>query len=91
MVDVAWSAEQTGTFYVWIQVEALDRSKLLRDVTAALSDYGANIHASSSVTGRDRIALLRYEIELSDKEALEGVLQGLQSIDGVYEAYRLVL
>ncbi len=91
MVDVAWSAEQTGTFYVWIQVEALDRSKLLRDVTAALSDYGANIHASSSVTGRDRIALLRYEIELSDKEALEGLLQGLQGIDGVYEAYRLVV
>jgi GTP pyrophosphokinase len=58
MVDVAWSAEQTGTFFVWIQVEALDRPGLLRDVTAALSDVGANIHASSSVTGRDRIALL---------------------------------
>lgn len=91
MVDVAWAAEQTGTFFVWIQVEALDRTKLLRDVTAALSDYGANIHASSSVTGRDRIALLRYEIELSDREALELVLNGLRSIDGVYDAYRLVL
>jgi GTP pyrophosphokinase len=91
MVDVAWAAEQTGTFFVWIQVEALDRAKLLRDVTAALSDYGANIHASSSVTGRDRIALLRYEVELSDREALEGLLQGLGSVDGVYEAYRLVL
>ncbi len=91
MVDVAWAAEQTGTFFVWIQVEALDRTKLLRDVTAALSDYGANIHASSSVTGRDRIALLRYEIELSDREALEYVLSGLRSIDGVYDAYRLVL
>ena len=91
MVDVEWAAEQTGTFFVWIQVEALDRSRLLRDVTAALSDSGANIHASSSVTGRDRIALLRYEIELSDKEALEGVLSDLRDIDGVYEAYRLVL
>ncbi|MCL1598116.1 MAG: TGS domain-containing protein, partial [Actinomycetia bacterium] len=91
MVDVAWAAEQAGTFFVWIQVEALDRTKLLRDVTAALSDFGANIHASSSVTGRDRIALLRYEIELSDREALESVLSGLRSIDGVYDAYRLVL
>lgn len=91
MVDVAWAAEQSGTFFVWIQVEALDRSKLLRDVTSALSDYGANIHASSSVTGRDRIALLRYEVELSDKEALEGLLLAMQGIDGVYEAYRLVL
>jgi guanosine-3',5'-bis(diphosphate) 3'-pyrophosphohydrolase len=91
MVDVEWAAEQSGSFFVWIQVEALDRAKLLRDVTAALSDYGANIHASSSVTGRDRIALLRYEVELSDREALEGLLQGLGTVDGVYEAYRLVL
>jgi GTP pyrophosphokinase len=91
MVDVAWSAEQTGTFFVWIQVEALDRPGLLRDVTAALSDVGANIHASSSVTGRDRIALLRYEIELSDREALELVLGGLQKVEAVYDAYRLVL
>ena len=91
MVDVAWAAEQTSTFFVWIQVEALDRPKLLRDVTEVLSDYGANIHASSSVTGRDRIALLRYEIELSDRDALETLLGGLRTVDAVYDAYRLVL
>jgi len=60
-------------------------------VTGALSDSQANIHASSSATGRDRIAVLRYEIELSDREALEGLLNGLRDIDGVYDAYRLVL
>lgn len=91
MVDVAWASEQSGTFFVWIQVEALDRPRLLRDVTAVLSDVGANIHASSSVTGRDRIALLRYEIELSDRDALESVLNALQSVEAVYDAYRLVL
>ncbi|MEZ5176016.1 MAG: bifunctional (p)ppGpp synthetase/guanosine-3',5'-bis(diphosphate) 3'-pyrophosphohydrolase [Acidimicrobiia bacterium] len=91
MVDVAWTAEQDGTFFVWIQVEALDRPRLLRDVTAVLSDLGANIHASSSVTGRDRIALLRYEIELSDRDALEGVLSALRSVGAVYDAYRLVV
>ncbi len=91
MVDVAWASEQTGTFFVWIQVEALDRPRLLRDVTAVLSDVGANIHASSSVTGRDRIALLRYEIELSDREALESVLNAVQTVEAVYDAYRLVI
>ena len=91
IVDVAWADDHSETFYVWIQVEALDRARLLRDVTASLSDYGANIHASSSVTGRDRIALLRYEIELSDREALEHVLGDLRTIEGVYDAYRLVV
>ena len=73
------------------KVSEFDRSRLLRDVTASLSDFGANIHASSSVTGRDRIALLRYEIELSDREALEHVLESVRTIDGVYDAYRLVV
>jgi GTP pyrophosphokinase len=91
MIDVAWAAEQSDTFFVWIQVEALDRAKLLRDVTAALSDFGANIHASSSVTGRDRIALLRYEVELSDRKVLDSLLSGIRNVDGVYDAYRLVL
>ncbi len=91
MVDVAWAAEQTSTFFVWIQVEALDRAGLLKDVTTVLSDYGANIHASSSVTGRDRIALLRYEVELSDRDSLDTLLNGLRTVDAVYDAYRLVI
>jgi GTP pyrophosphokinase len=91
MIDVAWAAEQRDTFFVWIQVEALDRANLLRDVTSILSDFGANIHASSSVTGRDRIALLRYEVELSDRQVLDSLLAGIRTIDGVYDAYRLVL
>jgi GTP pyrophosphokinase len=91
MVEVEWGSEQAGTFFVWIQVEALDRPRLLRDVTGTLSDVGANIHASSSVTGRDRIALLRYEIELSDREALELVLSSLRGVEAVYDAYRLVV
>jgi guanosine-3',5'-bis(diphosphate) 3'-pyrophosphohydrolase len=91
IVDVAWADSHSESFYVWIQVEALDRPKLLRDVTGCLSDHGANIQASSSVTGRDRIALLRYEIELSDRETLEHVLASLRTTDGVYDAYRLVV
>jgi GTP pyrophosphokinase len=90
IIEVAWAPEQTGSFFVWIQVEALDRPKLLRDVTSALSDLGANIHASSSATGRDRVAVLRYEVELSDAPLLERAIADLRSVDGVFDAYRLV-
>lgn len=90
MIEVTWAPEQRGSFFVWIQVEALDRPRLLRDVTTALSDLGANIHASSSATGRDRIAILRYEVELSDARLLERTIAELRSVDGVFDAYRLV-
>jgi GTP pyrophosphokinase len=90
MIEVTWAPDQTGSFFVWVQVEALDRAKLLRDVTTVLSDIGANIHSSSSVTGRDRIALLRYEVEVSEPTLLERVLSDLRGVDGVFDAYRLV-
>jgi GTP pyrophosphokinase len=90
MIEVSWAPEQTGSFFVWIQVEALDRSRLLRDVTGVLSDLGVNIHSSSSVTGRDRIALLRYEVEMPDATFLERVLSEVGGVDGVFDAYRLV-
>ena len=90
MVEVSWPPDRVGSFAVWIQVEALDRTRLLRDVTAAISDLGGNILASSSVTGRDRVAVLRYEVELSDPGALPRLLADLKGVDGVFAAYRLV-
>lgn len=90
MVDVSWPADRVGIFTVWIQVEALDRTRLLRDVTAAISDLGGNITASSSVTGRDRVAVLRYEVELSDPGVLPRLLADLRGVDGAFAAYRLV-
>ncbi len=90
MIEVIWSPERSGVFAVWIQVEALDRSGLLRDVTSAVSDLGGNITASSSGTGRDRVAILRYEVELSEPAQVERLVAELRTVEGVYEAYRLV-
>jgi GTP pyrophosphokinase len=90
MIDVSWAQEQGGSYFVWIQVEALDRPGLLMDVTRVLSDFGANIHASSSATGRDRVAILRYEVEMSDPQLLERLLSDIRNVKGVFDAYRLV-
>jgi GTP diphosphokinase / guanosine-3',5'-bis(diphosphate) 3'-diphosphatase len=88
-VDVSWPFESAGAFVVWIQVEALDRTRLLRDVTSVVSDTGGNITASSTNTGEDRVAILRYEVELSDPSQLGKLLSDLRGVDGVFSAFRL--
>jgi GTP pyrophosphokinase len=90
MVEVSWAPERVGSFTIWVQVEALDRTKLLRDVTSVISDLGGNITASSSVTGRDRVAVLRYEVELSDPGMVAKLIADLRGVDGVFAAFRLV-
>jgi GTP pyrophosphokinase len=89
MIEVAWSAEEVGSFRVWLQVEALDRPKLLKDVTSVLSDLGANIYTSSSAIGKDRVAILRFEVEVSDTGRMDRALAEVRAVDGVFDAYRL--
>jgi GTP diphosphokinase / guanosine-3',5'-bis(diphosphate) 3'-diphosphatase len=88
-VEVSWPPQSTSAFVVWIQVEALDRTRLLRDVTSVVSDTGGNITASSTHTGDDRVAILRYEVELSDPSQLPKLLADLRGVDGVFSSFRL--
>ncbi|HJS71947.1 MAG TPA: TGS domain-containing protein, partial [Acidimicrobiia bacterium] len=88
-VDVTWPTDGTGEFVVWIQVEALDRARLLRDVTTVVSDTGGNITASSTATNEDRVAILKYEVELSDPSQLPRLLTDIRGVDGVFTAFRL--
>ena len=47
MIEVEWAPTAQSTFLVQIQVEALDRSGLLSDVTRVLSDHHVNILSAS--------------------------------------------
>ena len=88
-VEVTWPGGNVGAFVVWIQVEALDRTRLLKDVTTVVSDTGGNITASSTTVGEDRVAVLKYEVELSDPGQLPRLLSDLRGVDGVFSAFRL--
>ena len=73
-----------------VEVIAFDRSRLLRDVANSLSEQHVNIVACSTHTGSDRVAKMRFEFEMADPSHLESVLRTIKTIDGVYDAYRLV-
>ena len=88
-VEVEWAPTPSSVFLVNIQVEALDRSRLLADVTRALSDTHVNILSASVATTRDRIATSRFTFEMADPKHLGSVLKTVRSVEGVYDAYRV--
>ncbi|MGE0877572.1 MAG: bifunctional (p)ppGpp synthetase/guanosine-3',5'-bis(diphosphate) 3'-pyrophosphohydrolase [Acidimicrobiia bacterium] len=91
MIDVEWDGDMAGSVFVAaIEVKALDRSRLLRDVSNALSDQHVNITACSTHTGSDRISRMRFEFELADPGHLDSVIRMIKTIDSVYDAYRIV-
>jgi GTP pyrophosphokinase len=89
IVPVTWAPTASSVFLVNIQVEALDRSRLLSDVTRTLSDQHVNILSASVTTTRDRIALSRFTFEMADASHLGSVLKAVRGIEGVYDVYRV--
>jgi GTP pyrophosphokinase len=88
LVGVHWSPTDDSVFLVAIQVEALDRTRLLSDITRVLSDQHVNILSASVTTGRDRVAISRFTFEMGDPKHLGHVLRAVRSVDGVYDVYR---
>ncbi|MEV6524813.1 bifunctional (p)ppGpp synthetase/guanosine-3',5'-bis(diphosphate) 3'-pyrophosphohydrolase [Longispora sp. NPDC051575] len=89
LVEVTWKPSAGSTFLVAIQVEALDRHKLLADVTRVLSEEKVNILSATVTTTRDRVAVSRFTFEMADPKHLGHLLRAVRGVDGVYDAYRV--
>lgn len=89
LVEVEWAPSASSVFLVAIQVEALDRHRLLSDVTKVLADEKVNILSASVTTSRDRVAVSRFSFEMGDPKHLGHVLKVVRGVEGVYDVYRV--
>ena len=88
VVGVKWLLGAASLFLVNIQVEALDRARLLADVTRTLSEQHVNILSAAVSTTKDRVAISRFTFEMADAKHLDSVLAAVRNIEGVYDVYR---
>ena len=89
LLEVEWAPTGQSTFLVNIQVEALDRNRLLSDITMVLSDAHVNILSASLSTTRDRVAKSRFTFEMAEAKHLDNVLRAVRGVPGVFDAYRV--
>lgn len=89
LIDVVWAPSPSSVFLVAIQVEALDRHRLLSDITKALADERVNILSASVTTSGDRVALSKFTFEIGDPKHLGHLLSAVRNVEGVYDVYRL--
>jgi GTP pyrophosphokinase len=89
IIEVEWAPTSSSLFLVQIQVEALDRSGLLSDITRVLSENHVNILSATVSTSSDRLAISRYVFEMGDTVHLDRLLNAVRRIDAVYDVYRV--
>lgn len=90
MIDVEWDTSGATEFQVDIVVEASDRMGLLKDITIAITDAGANIVSASTQTTREGAARLRFLVAISDASLLDTLLATISRVPSVFDARRLM-
>ena len=88
MINVYWYTEKEAAYNVDIEVYANDRSGLLADIIAQISEVKTKLIAVSSRANKERIAITEVTVEVENLEQLNDVLKAIRKVDSVYEVKR---
>lgn len=89
-VEVSWENRQDAAFKVEIEVVALDRKGLLKDITISISDAKINIDSAKVSINKDKTAVFRFMFETSSVNHLASVLSSIKRIDSILDVYRVL-
>jgi GTP pyrophosphokinase len=88
IIEVEWDKGSESTYQVEIVIEAVDRMRLLQEVTSTLAESGVNILSAHVATDRGGISTMRFLFELGNMDQLQSVIRDVRAIDGVFEVER---
>jgi GTP pyrophosphokinase len=88
LIEVEWDRGSEGIFLATLEVLAFDRSRLLADVSRAVSEHHLNIVSARTATAPDQVSRMTFDVELADPTHLQSVIASLKHLDGVFDAYR---
>jgi GTP pyrophosphokinase len=86
-VAAEWGQAEGVTFAVEIDVEAIDRTGLLRDISEVLSREHINVTATNSLSSK-LAARMRFTLEVSNLDQLKRTLAMIREVRGVTRAIR---
>jgi len=86
---VSWGGQQASVYPVDIEIEAYDRSGLLRDITQVLSSSKSDVVALHTVTNRDdNTATMVVKVEIHSLEQLARLLAQIRNLPNVIDVRR---
>lgn len=89
MVEVSWGDSESATYPVDLQLRAMDRSGLLRDISAVLADENANVTSVSTRTDKKTMqSIMDINLDIRDLPTLSTAIGRLEQIPNVVSVRR---
>lgn len=89
LIEVDWTEQEHHVYPVDIEVQAIDRQGLLRDIYATFSNENIDIVATNTFSDRKHhTAMVQVTLEIADIDQLSKVLSRIGQIQNVIEVKR---
>lgn len=89
IIEVNWGGKPEAVYPVDIEIEAYDRSGLLRDITQVLSSSRSNVLALNTISNPDdNSATMVVTVEISSLEQLARLLAQIRNLPNILEVRR---
>lgn len=89
MIEVSWGNAEAATYPVDLQLRAMDRSGLLRDISAVLADESANVTSVNTRTDRKTLqSVMDISLDIRDLPTLSTAISRLEQIPNVVSVSR---
>jgi len=90
LIPVSWADSVADeNFAAEIFIKAVDRPKLLADISTLISNEGINISGSSVRTLRDSSVHLSFDVVVASTAQVEKLLNKISQVESVMSAYRV--
>ncbi|NLK64089.1 MAG: bifunctional (p)ppGpp synthetase/guanosine-3',5'-bis(diphosphate) 3'-pyrophosphohydrolase, partial [Tissierellia bacterium] len=87
-IEVQWDHKEKATFISELQIKALDRPKLLQDITSLYVDAKLNAISLNLRINKEKIAIVDIGFEINQTKQIEDLIKKIKRLDGVLEVYR---
>ncbi len=87
-IEVEWDTGKKATFLSELQIKALDRPKLLQDLTNLYSEAKLNAVSLNLRVNKEKVAIVDIGFEINDTKQIEDLMKKIKRLDGVLEVYR---
>ncbi len=92
LVPIRWSDQQekTTTYPVDIEVTAIDRVGVMKDILARVADNKVNVRQASVDTAPGKAAVIKLRIDIFDREQYERICAQIQKMSDVISVRRVI-
>lgn len=89
IIEVSWGGQQASVYPVDIEIEAYDRSGLLRDITQVLSASKSDVLSLNTLSNRDdNTATMIVTVEINSLEQLARLLAQIRNLPNIIDVRR---